>query len=109
MPRLKRSEADRHLMEAAGPDFLEALARGLRVIEGDDIMMIAHASSRRIIPVSGQIGFRLPAVATALGRVLLATLDDRGLDEFLARAAPQRLTKFTIVDRRALRSAILKV
>ena len=33
MPRLNRSEAEQRLVEDSGPDFLEALARGLRVIE----------------------------------------------------------------------------
>jgi hypothetical protein len=33
MPRLKRSAADQDLIDTAGPDFLEALARGLRVLE----------------------------------------------------------------------------
>ena len=197
MPTLKRSAADERLVEASGPDFLEALARGLRVLEafnqdrkqltlsdiaklvdlprasvrrtlhtlvalgyaetenrlfrltprvlmlarayllsnavsdilqpalerlseeinescsaavldGEEVMMIAHASPKRIIPVSAQIGFRLPAFATSLGRVLLAALDDRQLDEFLSRIAPKRITTSTIVDKRELRRAILK-
>jgi IclR family pca regulon transcriptional regulator len=197
MPALKRSAADRRLIEASGPDFLEALARGLRVLEafnqdrkpltlsdiaklvdlprasvrrtlhtlvalgyaetenrlfrltprvltlarayllsnavsdilqpalerlseeinescsaaaldGEEVMMIAHASPKRIIPVSAQIGFRLPAFATSLGRVLLAALDDRHLDEFLSRIAPKRITTSTIVDKRELRRAILR-
>src|ERR1700757_4392559 len=33
MPRLRRSSAERTQVETAGPEFLEALARGLRVIE----------------------------------------------------------------------------
>jgi IclR family transcriptional regulator, pca regulon regulatory protein len=198
MPRLKRSIADQHLIDAAGPDFLEALARGLRVLEafnrerkaltlsdvaklvdlprasvrrtlhtlvqlgyaetddrlfrltprvltlagaylsssavsdilqpaierlseevnetcsvavldGEEVMMIAHASPKRIIPVSAQIGFRLPAVATSLGRVLLAALDDRALDDFLTRLRPRKLTEYTLLDKRELRKAIVKV
>jgi IclR family pca regulon transcriptional regulator len=198
MPRLKRSAADQQLVDAAGPDFLEALARGLRVLETfnqdrkaltlsdvaklvdlprasvrrtlhtlvqlgyaetddrmfrltprvltlagaylssnavtdilqpalerlseevnescsaavldvEDVMMIAHASPKRIIPVSAQLGFRLPAVATSLGRALLAALDDRHLDAFLSRVRLKRLTEFTLLDKRELRKAILKV
>jgi IclR family transcriptional regulator, pca regulon regulatory protein len=40
------------------------------VMDGEDVTMIAHASPKRIIPVSAQIGFRLPAFATSLGRVM---------------------------------------
>jgi IclR family pca regulon transcriptional regulator len=197
MPRLNRSDAERRLVEESGRDFLEALARGLRVIEafnrerrqltlsdvaravglprasvrrtlatlvrlgyaesddrlfrltprilslagaylssnaisgilqpaverlseevneacsaavrdGDDVIMIAHATPKRVIDVSAQIGFRLPAFASSLGRVLLAALDDAALDEALARVPPHKLTPMTTVDKRALRKAIVK-
>ena len=198
MPRVNRTEAERRLAEAAGPEFLEALARGLRVLQafnrerrqlslsdiarlvelprasvrrtlhtlvhlgfartdgrlfqltprvltlasayllsnaipdvlqpaverlsaevgeacsaavldGDDVIMIAHASPNRMINVSAQIGFRLPAVSSSLGRVLLAALDDRELDRRLARGKIQKLTPATIVDRNELRRTIRKV
>ena len=70
--------------------------------------MIAHASPKRVMPVSAQIGFRLPAFATSLGRVLLAALDDRPVDEFLSRIKPSSSRRSTIVDKRELRRAILK-
>lgn len=197
MPRLKRSEAEQTLADAAGPDFLEALARGLRVIEafgrdrrwltlsdvarlvdlprasvrrtlvtlvklgyaetddrlfrltpriltlagaylasnavsdivqpaletlsadvnegcsaavldGDEVTMIAHASPNRMLPVSAQIGFRLPALSTSLGRVLLAAMDEQELDRFLARVKPMKLTPATVVDIAELRRAIVK-
>jgi IclR family pca regulon transcriptional regulator len=197
MPRLGRSPAEQMQVEAAGPDFLEALARGLRVIEafnrerrqltlsdiarlvdlprasvrrtlatlvrlgyaetdqrlfrltprilnlasaylgsnavsgilqpaverlsaevneacsaavldGEHVVMIAHAAPKRVIEVSAQIGFRLPAFATSLGRVLLAALDDPSLDAVLARLQPRKLTPATVTDKRALRRAVLK-
>jgi IclR family pca regulon transcriptional regulator len=197
MPRIKRSEAERHQIEASGPEFLEALARGLRVIQafdrerrqlslsdvarlvelprasvrrtlhtlvqlgyaesdgrlfrltprilnlagayllsnpvssivqpalerlsvevdtscsaavldGDDVVLIAHASPTRILQINAQIGLRLPAVSSSLGRVLLAALDDKDLDKFLARIRPIRLTPLTVVDKAALRRAIVK-
>jgi IclR family pca regulon transcriptional regulator len=198
MPALKQSPAEQRLAEDFGPEFLEALARGLRVIEtfnhdrrqlalsdiakllnlprasvrrtlhtlvalgyaevdgrmfrltpqilglaraylqsnaitdvlqpaverlseatgescsaavlhGQDIVMIAHASPKRVIPVSAQIGFRLPAFATSLGRAMLASLGDRELDIFLSRVQPKKLTKFTILDKAELRKLILNV
>jgi IclR family pca regulon transcriptional regulator len=198
MPILKRSDAEQRLNKTSGPEFLEALARGLRVLESFDqnrkqltlsdiakrldlprasvrrtlhtlvqlgyaemderlfrltprvlnfarsylqsnavteilqpalerlsedlnescsaavlddidVMMIAHASPQRIIPVSAQIGFRLPAIATSLGRVLLAALDDRALAKFLARTHPKQVTAFSTTDKTELRKAILKV
>jgi IclR family pca regulon transcriptional regulator len=197
MPRVNRSDAERRVLEDSGPDFLESLARGLRIIEafsrerrqltlsdiarlvdlprasvrrtlstlvrlgyaetdermfrltprilslasaylssnaisgilqpaverlsqevkeacsaavldGDDVIMIAHATPQRVIDVSAQIGLRLPAVASSLGRVLLAALDDRDLDKFLARVQPRKLTPATVTGKEALRKAILK-
>jgi IclR family transcriptional regulator, pca regulon regulatory protein len=79
------------------------------VLDGEDVIMIAHASPKRIVPVSAQIGFRLPAFATSLGRVMLAAMDDRQLELFLSRLQPKKITKFTIVDRAQLRKTILNV
>jgi IclR family transcriptional regulator, pca regulon regulatory protein len=76
------------------------------VLDGDDVIMIAHASPNRVNNLSAQIGFRLPAVSSALGRVLLAALDDRELDRLLRRTEPQKLTAMTVVDRGQLRRAI---
>jgi IclR family transcriptional regulator, pca regulon regulatory protein len=197
MPRVKRSRSEQRVAEAGGPDFLEALARALRIIQtfnrdrrqltlsdiarlvdlprasvrrtlhtlihlgfaetdgrvfrlrpriltlasaylmsnsisdilqpavermaaevgeacsaavldGDDVIMIAHASPNRVVNVSAQIGFRLPAISSSLGRVLLAALDDRELDRRLRQVEPKRLTSATVVDRVELRRLILK-
>jgi IclR family pca regulon transcriptional regulator len=197
MPRVRRSAAERRQVDSAGPEFLEALARGLRVVEafgreqrqlslsdvarvvdlprasvrrtlmtlvqlgyaesdgrlfrltpriltlasayllsnsisgilqpavermtasvgeacsaavldGDDVIMIAHASPNRVINLSAQIGLRLPAVSSSLGRVLLAAMDDPALNKLLARIKPQKLTPVTVVDSTTLRRAILK-
>jgi IclR family transcriptional regulator, pca regulon regulatory protein len=197
MPRIKRSHSEQRIAESGGPEFLEALSRGLRVIgvfnrerrqltlsdiaravglprasvrrtlhtlvhlgfaetdgrlfrltprvltlasayllsnpvseilqpvvermsatvgeacsaailDGHDVIMIAHASPNRAINLNAQIGFRLPAVSSSLGRVLLAALDDRKLDKLLAQVRPEKLTAVTIVDRAELRRAIRK-
>jgi IclR family transcriptional regulator, pca regulon regulatory protein len=79
------------------------------ILDGDDVIMIAHATPNRVINVAAQIGFRLPAVSSSLGRVLLAALDDRKLESRLARIKPEKLTPATVVDRAALRQAIRKV
>ncbi|HEX4410719.1 MAG TPA: IclR family transcriptional regulator C-terminal domain-containing protein [Xanthobacteraceae bacterium] len=79
------------------------------VLDGDDITMIAHALPKRVVPVSAQIGFRLPAFATSLGRVLLAALDDAQLDKFLSQLRPTKITKFTLTDKSQLRRSILNV
>lgn len=197
MPRIKRSDAEELFAKDAGPEFLEALARGLRVIQtfgreqrqlslsdiaklvelprasvrrtlhtlihlgfaetdgrmfrltprvltlasayllsnplstilqpalerlsadigescsaavldGDDVVMIAYASPPRVLQLSGQIGLRLPAISSSLGRILLAGFDDDRLDAFLSRVQPKPLTAKTVLDKNELRHAILK-
>jgi IclR family transcriptional regulator, pca regulon regulatory protein len=198
MPRVKRTPAEQRLADGAGPEFLEALARGLRImqafnrdrrqltlsdiarlvslprasvrrtlhtlvhlgfaetdgrlfrltprtltlasayltsnsisdilqpaverlaaevdeacsaaiLDGDDVIMIAHAAPNRVMNLAAQIGFRLPAISSSLGRVLLAALDDRQLEKRWSRIKPEKLTPATIVDRAELRQAIGKV
>jgi len=197
MPRIGRSEAEQRVAESTSPEFLEALARGLRVIQsfdrdrkqlslsdvarlvdlprasvrrtlhtlvqlgfaetdgklfrltprvltlagayllsnpiasilqpalerlsadinescsaavldGDDVVMIVHASPTRVLPLSAQVGLRIPAFASSLGRILLAGLADPDLDAFLARIEPQKLTDRTTTDKEQLKRAILK-
>ncbi|MGD9923981.1 MAG: IclR family transcriptional regulator C-terminal domain-containing protein [Pseudorhodoplanes sp.] len=197
MPRIRRSEPEERLAETAGPEFLEALARGLRIIQtfgqdrrqlslsdiaklvglprasvrrtlhtlihlgfaetdgrmfrltprvlmlagaylssnpvstliqpalerlstdigeacsaavldGDDMVMIAHASPARVLQLSGQIGMRLPAVSSSLGRILLASFDDERLDALLSRVRPKPLTAQTVTGKNELRRAILR-
>lgn len=196
MPRLLRSEQDQGLAEGRGPEFLEILARGLRVItaftaerkrmslsevaaaaglpratarralitlealgyvetdgrafrltakilmlasaylssngisavaqpvvervcretgetcsvgilDGHEVVFVARASPRRIISVDLAIGFRLPAYATATGRVLLSGLGSGALDLFLSGAALSKLTPRTIVDREIIEAAVI--
>ena len=78
------------------------------VLDGSEVVMIAHASPRRVLAVSAQIGYRLPALASSLGRALLAGLDDAALATYLAQAQPARHTRYTVVDKRKLHDAILK-
>jgi IclR family transcriptional regulator, pca regulon regulatory protein len=197
MPRINRTRAEQRFADAAGPEFLEALARGLRIVQvfnrdrrqltlsdiarlvglprasvrrtlhtlvqlgfaetdgrlfrltpriltlasayllsnsisdilqpaverltvetgeacsaaildGSDVIMIAHASPNRVNNLSAQIGFRLPAVSSSLGRVLLGALDDRQLEKLLAQIKPEKLTPATVVYRAELHRAIRK-
>lgn len=93
---------------------LERLSGGINeacsaaVLDGDDMVMIAHASPSRVLQLSGQIGLRIPVVSSSLGRILLASFDDKQLEQFLARAQVKRLTPHTLVKKDELRRAILK-
>lgn len=53
------------------------------VLEGSDAMMVARALPRETIGIGSGIGFRIPAAASALGRVLLAEYGTEQLQGFL--------------------------
>lgn len=48
----------------------------MAVLDGGEIVYVARAAARRIMSVQIMIGTRLPAVATSMGRVLLAETPD---------------------------------
>jgi IclR family pca regulon transcriptional regulator len=82
-------------------------ACSVAVLDGEDVVMIAHAAPTRFADVSPGAGFRLPAFSSALGRVLLAGLADDALDAFLKTLKPLALTPHTVTDKRALRRLVL--
>ncbi|WP_407526303.1 IclR family transcriptional regulator domain-containing protein [Methylobacterium oryzisoli] len=195
MPRVRRSEADQQLVDEHGPDFSEALARGLRIIaafgaerprmtladvarevdlpratvrralftlgclgfvksdgrlfqltpkvlslaaaylasnglsamlqqaveqiaaqlsescsaailDGEDVVFIARAGPTRLLGVGVDVGYRIPAYCSSMGRVLLGGLDAPDLAAFLDRIRPAPLTPHTLVDRTSLAAAI---
>ncbi|WP_233828902.1 IclR family transcriptional regulator [Paraburkholderia sp. ZP32-5] len=73
----------------------------LAALDGADIVYIAREDSRRPVRLVSDLGSRLPAHCSALGKALLATLSDAQLVELL----PERLaavTPRTITRRSAL-------
>lgn len=79
------------------------------VLDGRDVVMIAHASPPRFIAVGPGVGFRLPAFCTSLGRVLLGAQGPEAVDRFLDGLAGDgpAPTPRSLTDRAALRAAIL--
>jgi IclR family transcriptional regulator, pca regulon regulatory protein len=76
------------------------------VLDGLDIVYVARAATKRIMTISLSVGTRLPAYATSMGRVLLASLRDDRLDAYLDTATLAPLTDRTIVDRDRLRAEV---
>lgn len=79
------------------------------VLDEADAVMIARASPPRIISVGLQLGFRLPAYCTAVGRVLLAGLSDDDLRRMLDSIVTRRLTSETVIDKSLLLEKVLAV
>lgn len=76
------------------------------VLSGEDVVYVARIPGRRILSVSLDVGTRLPAYCTSMGRVLLSGLGTDELKSFLAEAKIERRTPKTITSRGALGKAI---
>jgi len=80
------------------------------VLEGDDVVYVARvATTKRIMSISLNVGTRLPAIATSLGRVLLAELSELALDKFLSHCEIEQHTKYTLTDKAQLIAQIAQV
>jgi IclR family pca regulon transcriptional regulator len=195
MPRIKRTQRDQDNVETHGPDFLESLARGLRVItafnaaprpmtlsevakiadlpratarrtlhtlqslayvsgdgklfaltsrvltlasaylssnqvsavlqpaldriagqvqevcsaailDGVDAVFIARATPTRVFLTGLEIGYRLPAFCTSVGRALLSGFGDKQLAEFINGIEAKAMTPNTIVSKTKLKAII---
>jgi IclR family transcriptional regulator, pca regulon regulatory protein len=78
----------------------------LAVLDGDEIVYIARSATRRIMSVSLNIGSRLPAYCTSMGRVALAQLPPEHLEGYLARVKLRPLTARTVVSQAQLARVI---
>ncbi|MGA0180807.1 MAG: IclR family transcriptional regulator domain-containing protein [Ilumatobacteraceae bacterium] len=102
------------LGEIAEP-FMETLSEqldesvSLAVLDGTEIVYVARVPTKRIMSIGLALGSRLPAVVTSMGRILLSSLPDDKLRDFLRQAKLVRYTQRTITDRVRLERELLSV
>jgi IclR family pca regulon transcriptional regulator len=95
------------LPEVAQPHMEKLVAQvnessSISVLDDTEIVYVVRVPTRRIMSITLAVGTRLPAYATSMGRVLLATLPDEELRERLARIEITPLTTRTVRDVKAL-------
>src|ERR1700712_32073 len=80
----------------------------IAVLDGDEVVFIARGSPARVFSAGLDIGYRLPAFCTSVGRVLLSRLSDDELVSMLdaMNLAPQ--TPFTVTDSESVLQAIVR-
>ncbi|MFO1158634.1 MAG: IclR family transcriptional regulator C-terminal domain-containing protein [Reyranellaceae bacterium] len=78
------------------------------VLDGQEMVMVAHASTRFPLGLATSAGMRLPAFLTAAGRVLLGLLPDDELERRLKAAKVKANTEFAVTDKAKLKAIILK-
>jgi IclR family pca regulon transcriptional regulator len=76
------------------------------VLDGMQVTHVARVEDHRPLPDSVRIGNRLPAHATAVGKVLLASLPPADLDATLRGAVLEPQTPQTITDAARLRARL---
>lgn len=74
----------------------------LAVLDGDDVVFIARSSPARMFSGGLEIGYRLPAFCTSVGRAMLGQLGDADLSARLKTMKREALTPQTVTDSRAL-------
>ena len=98
--------AEPFLREVAGK-FNESSSAA--VLSGEDIVYVARIPGRHILSVALNVGTRLPAWCTSMGRVLLADMPPADLRRFLASARIIAHTPKSITDHENLEHEIANV
>lgn len=84
----------------------EHLTASVAILDGLSVVYVAIVQPRQELGVQDVIGARHPAHATALGKVMLASLDNQELKSRLSTQGLVRLTEKTIVDTERLMSCL---
>jgi IclR family transcriptional regulator, pca regulon regulatory protein len=78
----------------------------IAVLSDQEIVYVARVVAQRIISTNLSVGSRLPAHATALGRVLLAALEEDQLRDLIKEINLTKLTPHSIDSKRKLQKTI---
>jgi IclR family pca regulon transcriptional regulator len=78
----------------------------LAVLDGDEVVFIARGSPARVFSAGLDIGYRLPAFCTSVGRAMLGQFDNAELAKRLAAMRREAVTPHTVTDPKKLLAAI---
>ena len=78
-------------------------------LQGDNIIYIARVPTKKIMSINLQVGARLPAWITSMGRVQMAYLDQKLQNEMVDRVTFESKTAKTIKTSIALKEELKKV
>lgn len=79
----------------------------LAVLDGDEVVFIARGSPARVFSAGLDIGYRLPAFCTSVGRAMLSQLDNTELAARLAAMRRETVTPYTVTDPAKLLATII--
>jgi IclR family transcriptional regulator, pca regulon regulatory protein len=79
----------------------------LAVLDADEVVFIARGSPARVFSAGLDIGYRLPAFCTSVGRAMLGQFDDTELVSKLAAMRRESMTPHTVTDAKLLLARII--
>ncbi len=79
----------------------------LAILDRDEVVFIARGSPARVFSAGIDIGYRLPAFCTSVGRVMLGKLANTELAQAIDAMELTPMTPFTVTDRDALKAVII--
>jgi IclR family pca regulon transcriptional regulator len=79
----------------------------LAILDGNDVVFIARASPARVFSAGIDLGYRLPAFCTSVGRVMLGKFSNSELALILDAMDLMALTPFTVTDKDLLLATIM--
>ena len=79
----------------------------LAVLDGDEVIFIARASPARVFSSGIDLGYRLPAYCTSVGRAMLGKYSNSDLAAVLDAMVLKAMTPFTVTDRDLLLATIM--
>jgi IclR family pca regulon transcriptional regulator len=92
------------ILDRLGEELQESCS--LAVFDGDEIVYLARSSSSKLISPNINVGRRLPAYCTSIGRVLLPTLAPEELDVYFSRGKFYAYTNQTVTAPEKLRKIV---
>ena len=95
------------IIDRLGESLHEACSLG--ILDGDEIVYLARSASSRIMSPALNVGRRLPAYCTSIGRVMLAHLPPQELDDYLSRTRFHPYTEHTPTSPEKLRLELKEV
>jgi IclR family transcriptional regulator, pca regulon regulatory protein len=79
----------------------------LAILDEDEVVFVARSSPARVFSTGLDIGYRLPAFCTSVGRVLLSRLTNQELTDTIQRMTLSAQTTSTLVDKPTVIATII--
>jgi IclR family transcriptional regulator, pca regulon regulatory protein len=80
----------------------------LAVLDGNNVLYVSRSSTSRIMSVALNVGSRLPAYCTSLGRAMLAYLPDDALRAYFNSVELKAYTERTVVSQKRLEEILFE-